>query len=529
MRKPRKGSLQESFHEIRADWNAAKANRFRRVRSGVPVAGASADYHYRSESDLFRMMEYARDMDRNDAVVGQMIDRAVLNTIQSGMALDVNTGDTALDQDLAAMWKAWADNPQACDESSEMSFVEMEGLIFRHVLVDGDILVNPVKSGALQLIEAHRLRSIPRAKASEGNFIVHGVEVSPTRKRVSYIVTNDDLDPMRTVQSNAGYERIPAYNANGYPNIFHVMLPRRVSQTRGVSALAPVFDFQGMFDDVNFATLVKQQVAACMTFFRERDINYAGGAAGALGEQEEETTSDAEFVKIIEQLRPGMLLTGQPGEKLTGISPSVPNPEYFQHMRMILQILSTNLGLPLCVTLLDGSETNFTGWRGAVDQARIGWRRNQLAFISRFHRKVYEWKVRGFMLKDQALYDASKKSTVNIYGHNWNPPTWPYIQPREDAETERIRLSNALTSPRRLHAERGREWAELSREIIEDNALAIRAAKAQAALINQEYSEDGQPVSWRDLIPLPLQGGTLPAPDRQEPQLEVTRNAQQSA
>jgi len=35
-----------------------------------------------------------------------------------------------------------------------------------------------------------------------------------------------------------------------------------------------------------------------------------------------------------------------------------------------LGILAVNLDLPLCVFLLDASETNYSGFRGAIDQAR---------------------------------------------------------------------------------------------------------------------------------------------------------------
>jgi len=75
-------TLAETFDEIRADYAAAKSSRFRRHRSGVPTSGAHADYHYRSESDYLRLMEWARDFDRNDVLVGSLLDRCCHNTVQ---------------------------------------------------------------------------------------------------------------------------------------------------------------------------------------------------------------------------------------------------------------------------------------------------------------------------------------------------------------------------------------------------------------------------------------------------------------
>ena len=74
--------MSAEFDGMRADYEAAKrSSRFQRRRRGVPTMGAGADYHYASESDYLWMQEAARDIYRNDVVVGQITDRAVVNTI----------------------------------------------------------------------------------------------------------------------------------------------------------------------------------------------------------------------------------------------------------------------------------------------------------------------------------------------------------------------------------------------------------------------------------------------------------------
>ena len=108
-------------------------------------------------------------------------------------------------------------------------------------------------------------------------------------------------------------------------------------------------------------------------------------------------------------------------------------------MRLILTLIGINLGLPLVMVLMDASETNFSGWRGAVDQARLGFRQNQKRLINRFHKPVYLWKVRQWMAEDAALRRAAARSDVNIFAHRWNPPTWPYIQPLQDATADLLR------------------------------------------------------------------------------------------
>ena len=150
-------SPQEGFELIRADYQAAKSSRFRRRRIGYSSMGSGADYHYRSESDYLKLIEIARDMDRNDLIVGQMIDRAVTNEVQEGIRLDPQTGDEKLNQDLQARWEDWANDPIQCDVAGENTFAGIEYLASRAVKVDGDIFALPLIDGQIQLIEGHRV------------------------------------------------------------------------------------------------------------------------------------------------------------------------------------------------------------------------------------------------------------------------------------------------------------------------------------------------------------------------------------
>ena len=193
----------------------------------------------------------------------------------------------------------------------------------------------------------------------------------------------------------------------------------------------------------------------------------------------------------------------------------MPNSEYLQQVKLILQIIGVNFGLPLCLVLMDGSETNFSGWRGAVDEARKGFVADQVNLVRRLNRPAYIWKLSQHLAetKDAALKKAFRKLDKAIYRHNWNLPTWSYIEPVADAEGDATQLRNALTSPRRLHAARGKDWEEIAEESVADNSFAIEAAAKQAAKINATFP-DSPAVTWRDLIALPMpQGQTIALQD----------------
>jgi len=500
-------TLADAFAGLRNDYAAAKSNRFRRQRTGVPSLGAGADYHYRSEAEFLRILEYARDMDRNDSIVGQTVDRAVTNTVQSGFALDPQTGDEKLDKDLLARWQDWAEDPDACDLAGEHAFADMEGLVLRSAFVDGDILALPTEPGSIELVEGHRLRT-PRSTKRN---VVHGVLLDDRRRRLEYWLTRRDINPNSALHKVSDIRPYPARDAEGRRLVFHVYNPKRVSQTRGVSALAPIFDLLGMFEDINFAKLVQQQVVSCFAVFRQRQHEYDGTGVVQRGAESTETQSDGS-TRTLQGIAPGMDVLGEPGEELKGFSPNVPNPEFFEHVKLILTLVGVNLGLPLVLLLMDASETNFSGWRGAVDQARLGFRRNQVWLIRQFHRPVYLWKLRQWMAGDEALTKAAAKRRVDITRHRWNPPTWPYIQPLQDAQADKLRVAAGLTSMRRVQAERGRDEDEVAREIVADNANRIELAIGEAERINLEHADAA--VDWRELAGFDPKGRKPAAPKK---------------
>jgi len=173
---------------------------------------------------------------------------------------------------------------------------------------------------------------------------------------------------------------------------------------------------------------------------------------------------------------------------------------------LIMQILGVNFGLPLCLVLMDGSETNFSGWRGAVDEARKGFVADQLTLVRRLHKPAYEWWLSREIDIDSDLKSRLDKPKIKMYGHNWNLPTWSYIEPVADAEGDATQLRNSLTSPRRLHSARGSDWEEVSEEIVDDNLYAIQKAATKAAEFNTA-NPTSPPLNWRDLIPLVMPAG----------------------
>lgn len=516
---PATPTLPSVFSALKADYAAAKSSKYRRTRRGLDPMGSGADRHYRNESDYLRIIEYARDMDRNDAIIGQILDRAVLNINQNGFSVDPATGDKELDLALWDRWAAWSEDPAACDAAGTDTYADLSDFALRAMFLDGDAFGLGLRDGTIEFIEAHRCRTPPGA----GQNVVHGVEMTgETRRPLKYHFCDEDISPLAAARRDRFKEREAAQETplGRMPVVWHLANRKRKSQTRGVSALAPIFDVCGHFEDLNFAKLIQAQIVSCIAIFRETaPESFPGGPdiAGLeqLGEREELARGDG-TTEISEGITPGQEIRGRPGEKLSGFSPNVPNAEFFQHVRLILQIIGVNLGMPLVMVLMDASDTNFSGWRGAIDQAQRAFRRYQRMMVTRWHSPIYRWKVAQWISEDKTLAEMAQKIGPKVFAHQWNTPRWPYIQPLQDAQADSHRLERRLTSPRRLHAERGQDYDDVIAETVADNSSAIVSSIRQAEAIS---AQTGVKIDWRELLNVPIAMPLAPvsAPSADQP------------
>ena len=95
-----------AFGELKSEYQSMRDSRFRRRRPGVSSMGGPADAHYASEGEFIKWREYVRAMDRDDFLIGPLVDRCVENQVQGGFAPEPQTGDPKLDKDLWQRWHA---------------------------------------------------------------------------------------------------------------------------------------------------------------------------------------------------------------------------------------------------------------------------------------------------------------------------------------------------------------------------------------------------------------------------------------
>lgn len=500
-------SVAKSLSDYRSEYNLQRDNRWRARRPGVGGVPHNADWHFGSESSWLKGLELARAFDRDDCIVGQGVTRFLDNCVQKGFQLEVDTGDPELDAVLADRWGEFTEHKHTVHEGKRLSWLDLQKLVPRAVIFDGDHFVLPQReSGRIQTVEAHRCRTAARTTKKN---VVYGVEVDPeTTAPLWYWFTKQDVGPYGRVQFVREVERFEAFDEGGNPAVLHLKRPKRVSQTRGISALAPIADQVGMHDDLQFAKMVQAQLVSAFAILEEvpPEGPQPGGNKKAQTGERETFSRDDGSTRIEQGLSPGVWYRSRPGNKLQGFSPNVPNTEFFQHAMLMLSIISVNLGIPVMLLLLDPTQTNFSGWRGAMDQARIGWESFQQWMVDEFYRPLYRWKVRQFLFDDPVLERRANRDGVNAFGHAWHAPTWPYIEPLKDATADALIVGRHLSSPRRIQKQRGRDWDQVSTEIVDDAGQLLEKAIAKAAEINKAHPDNPVPLTYRDILAPPTDG-----------------------
>ena len=516
-------SVTETMGNIRADYDAAKNNRFRRTRVGVVTSGSGADYHYRNPLAFYSTIELARDLYRNHSKIGQGIRRLVANIIQDGFVYDPETGNTPLDTTLKQRWADWSGDPRQCDMAGEETFTSLTNLALKAMIVDGDIFGLLTRDGPIKMAEAHRAKTPRRTKKN----VVLGILLDKHRRRKELWLTKDEIDPQGSIANVNETNQFPFFDKDGHRQVLQLYWPDRISQTRGVTAFQQAIITADHGDDLEFAQLIKAQLQGSYSILRQLKEGSPPQKPGQHGERTEEARPDGS-TRTIEGVGPAMEVYGYPGETITGFSANVPNAEYFAHMMQILTTIAVNLDLPVQVFLLDAQGSNFSAQRWVTDQAKFRWRQFQTRVKDRWNDPVISWKVRQWLAEDVQLRKMGRRAGVNIHNHTWRPPDWPYIEPLKDAQADLLMVRNALTSPRRLQADRSRDWPTLVPEIVEDTSMLVEAAHIRAMELNKKYPDLN--ITWREIASLPTPDGvTITLDDAEEPEPQPNQGGQSNA
>ena len=95
----------------------------------------------KTQRDLIKAR--ARYLERNSDIAGAAVGGIVRNVVGTGIKPQARTGKEDLNRRIEALWREWT-AAENCDITGQQNFAELQAMLLRRKIVDGEILIKKV-------------------------------------------------------------------------------------------------------------------------------------------------------------------------------------------------------------------------------------------------------------------------------------------------------------------------------------------------------------------------------------------------
>lgn len=405
--------------------------------------------------------------------------------------------------------RAWALHCEAPEVRGIFTWRDMERMALLSIVNNGDVGASHLKDGKVQLFESEEIGGHARmdfGPAGEGERWEGGVKLDRVGRPLAYRI--HERNEHGLVRADSSLE-IPAANFTFAAN------RDRISQTRGVPAMTPVFPMINRLNDICDSEAIAWQLLSKFTLtvnrehaaeaaYAESSPDHDGvlpGSGGVNSNGTEATRADG--ANRVQEFEGGVFFHAEPGESLKGIDRNLPGKDFPASVRMFLRLIGLPLGIPLEVILLDYSQTNYSSARAALEQAYRTFIRWQQFLMRNWHTPLYRAWLRWALLDRESGVTPSRELLADATGiesgrHVWLAPDYPWIDAKQEAEAWGLRMDRGLASHSQALASTGSDRSEFL------EATKAEAESAIAAFVEirtaAEKAGVEPPVTPRELM-----------------------------
>jgi len=454
----------------------------RRTKGGTPWGNSRLTADGETLGDLPVLRDRARELHRDDPIASGLILSFINNTIGTGMRPQAQTGDTAVNARLEAVWRERAPMLALADD---LSHGEAQRMYMAKCLEDGGILLRRVKRRPsepvwFEAFEADRLDTPLDAEIPKGWSIRRGVEKDDAGVPVAY-----------WVRKLPEYSRLTAIRGVPLPSLsfsaqdFH-RLDRdecvyarvnvlRPGQSHGVTSLHAVMQDIRDLDLLMLAALKRTQIAACLAVFVTSEASV---------EDLFDETAERYGYRLDQDIEPGMIFKLFPGEKVDTLTPNFPMPELEPFVVMLARRIGAALGVSWQIVLKDFSQSNYSSARTDLLEARQVYTQLQRCFADR----VLQWQWRVVMedarlMGDRRLAGVGDEMLSQV---SWIANGWQWVDPLKEAQATAVKLEAGLTTLRDECAAQGKDWEDL----LDQRALELDRMRELGIVMEVQEGED---------------------------------------
>lgn len=402
------------------------------------------------------------------------------------------------------LWAEWCTQAHA---NGTMHFEDIQFAGLSTILRLGELTHVPVweepapdngRSFALAIQPLSPKRLSTPSDLTTDPYIRDGVRLNEFGKPVGYWLAAPRPSTVSTMchsgpQSLAtgDYRYIPA-RIGHRPGLFHIFRHTEEEQVRGVSCLSPAVKlFRNLTDALDYE-LLAQVIAASFPVF----IGLEEGRPGlpdAVREMYNLDESDERERSLYQEIEPGQVLYGKPGEKLEVVENKRPSPNFNSFVELILRAQGASMGIPYEVIHKDYSRTTYSSARAALNEA---WKVFQLYrgwFARLYCQPLWNMVQEEAYLRGRLVLPASAPDFYearflwcNAY---WYGPSRGYVDPVKEVQANILAIANNLMTRTEHWAQNGGDFWE-GMDQIEAESLRMQAMPQQPkAVLNKKTAE----------------------------------------
>jgi len=427
--------------------------------SWTPLSGsADADLL----DDLPTLRARTRDLERSDPHAAAVIDAWVNQVIGTGLwpqsridheVIGISAEQArTFEKSAERLYKRWA---RAADVSRRLTAPEVQALIFRQIVVNGDVFVLPrftprarmVSQLAVETIEADRVTTPARKQGDLS--IREGVRVGADGVPRAYFIKKTHPGEVMNPQIDDFVEVAPA-TSSGRPQVIHLYQMRRPGQTRGIPFLSPALSYFKDLQQYFRAELVAAKVSACIAILVEME--------SPLGEIQASTRQDGE--ERLRTMYPGMIEYLRAGEKVSGFNPQRPNTAFDSFVMRILRAAGASNGIPYEIVSQDFSQTTYTSGRMALTEVRRLFRSWQRWLADHFCTPFWELLIEEAVLAgelDAPDFEEFRDEYLRAF---WVGQGWSWVDPQKEVTATADAIAANLSTLQDELSARGIDWEE---------------------------------------------------------------------
>lgn len=453
-------------------WEASAQDRFRGAKWLVSRLSSNSAI----EQEWETLAERAEDLFRNDAWAASAVNGRVDNVVGRGIRVQarIQAEDVGLPEETVETINNRLEtiyhelNRYEAHRRKQRVAERCAGIYGESIEVISDVGAadKPIPL-AVQVVNPKRVQTPPGRIGDKR--IRMGVEVDDLGTAIAYWIRK--TEPYDTLNINDAFDRVPA------DRVLHTFEPLFPGQLRGVPWMAPGMGILKDLKDFCEAHLIGEQISACFAVFIKTQ-NPAGIAAY-------NATGTDSGCRRIEDIAPGMVNYLNPDEDVTFSSPARPGNTLGPYVLHHLKGFASSIRYPFEL-LTKTYDNSYSGGRLSLIDGRVAfgcWQQGRIDMsLSPFwHRLVDEAVMLGLVPEiDPAAYHANPWPWRR---HQWIPPGMEWIDPRVDAESNRMAVEDGFKPKSEIIAGLGGDFDEVNQARLRERIAEARAeAKYQAEL-----------------------------------------------